>query len=210
MVGKNEMHRNIEAETIPLLIWDSDEGKQESIKFLYETVQAKYLSVISWYLQRKSSARITARRLRRLAIMLTTIGAAGFVVTAMNAGEQWAKVLGTSSSALLVLAAGLIAYDRFFGFSSSWIRFILTALLLQKKLNAFQTVFNQLSLAKTQDQNEILKLKMEKIQDAYEFLYSQLQNEAHQWADEFRGNLNRSVTEMVEELRTCYPSGERA
>ena len=62
-------------------------------------------------------------------------------------------------------------------------------------------------MEETQNQDEILRLKMQKIQGAYEFLYARLQNEAHQWAEEFRGNLDRSVSELVEELRA---SGVRA
>jgi len=65
-------------------------------------VQKKYLSVINWYLERKSSKRVTAQRLRRWAIIFTTIAAAGLVVTAFSAGEQWAKHLGTISSVFLV------------------------------------------------------------------------------------------------------------
>ena len=119
MSDKAEAIRNIEPDSIPLLSWGNDEEKQESINSLYDGIQTKYLIVINWYLQRKSDKRIIAQRLRRLAIILITIASTGLVVTSISAGEQWAKVLGTSSSALLVLAAGLIAYDRFFGFSSS-------------------------------------------------------------------------------------------
>ncbi len=119
----------------------------------------------------------------------------------MRAGESWAKNVGTASSVLLALAAGLVAYDRFFGFSSSWVRYILVELSLQEEFNRFRLEFNRLSMEKNQRSDKILIAKMEQIQKACAFLDSQLRDEAHEWATEFRSHLNRSVAELMEELR---------
>lgn len=201
MSDESKKAKNVEPDLIPLLPWGSAVEKQESIKHFYEMVQVKYQSVINWYLQRKSGKRCAAQWLRCLSIILISLAAAGLAVTAANAGENWARWPGTISSIFLFIAAGLIAYDRFFGFSSSWIRFILTAITFQKELNRFQIEVNRLSLLENQNRDEILKLKMEQIQGAYDFLYSELQGESHQWAEEFRGHLDRSITELVEEIK---------
>jgi len=200
--NKHKRQDNIKPDTIPLLSWDSLENQQNAIKVLYDGVQEKYISVIDWYLQRKEQKRTIAQFLRRLSIIMVSIAATGLVVTAICAGDHWAKYLGTVSSSILVLSAGIVAYDRFFGYSTSWIRFILNALTLQKKLSQFQTDINALPLIMKQDQDRILEKTMEIIKDAYVFLYSCMASEAHQWAVEFRGNLDRSVAEQLNDIKT--------
>ncbi len=193
--------KNVKPNTIPLLPWDSTENRQDSVKTLYEGLQDRYCSVIGWYLRRKGSKKVLAQIFRSLAIIFTTVATVGLIVTAMHAGEPWAKIVGTVSSALLVVAAGLTAYDHFFGFSSSWVRYILVELSLQEALDRFQVELNRLSMKENQCSDEILEAKMEEIRKTYLFLDSQLRAEAHQWATEFRIHLNRPVAELMEELR---------
>jgi len=198
---ENDEHRpNVEPDHIPLLSWASVEDQQESINQLYESVQKNYISVINWYLTRKSGKRAAAQWLRRIAIILSTLAALGMVITAIHAGKEWAEITGAGASALLVLAAGFVAFDRFFGFSSSWIRFILTSLRLQEELKNFQIDMNKLASNENEGFDKVLEKNLQRVQQAYDFLYSQLQIEANQWADEFRGHLNRSMSELAQEI----------
>jgi|GEM_PF-5426931 len=201
MHEKRNDSQDVEPDIIPLLSWDGkDDSRGESIKVLYEGVQDKYQSVVEWYMRRKNSKRIMAQLLRILSIILLTFAVAGLMITTINAGESWVKWVGLASSVLMVLAGGLVVFDRFFGYSSSWIRFVLTAMVLQKHLNKFQTDMNYLLLAKGLDDQDRLKRMLERIQQAYDFLYTRLQNEAQQWAEEFSSNLDRSISELAEEL----------
>jgi len=197
-----EKHKNITPKDLGLLSWDSEEEKQSSIQIFYQSVQSHYTEVIRWYTHRKDEKQQRAKLLRAISIILTTIAATGLVVTAMCAGKSWAPNIGIVSSAILVISAGVVAFDRFFGYSSSWIRFILTSLILQKKLNGFQAQINALPvLLKNDTPDLILSAKMVTIMDAYRFLFDTMESEAHQWANEFQIGLDRTISEQIQALQ---------
>lgn len=54
--------------------------------------------------------------------------------------------LGHFGYIFLALAAGCVAMDKFFGFSSNWMRFMTTSLALQRHLAEFEMDWNILWL----------------------------------------------------------------
>jgi hypothetical protein len=89
-----------------------------------------------------------SRRLRALALILATLGGAVPVV-ALAAGRP---DLGNWGYPLLALSAGAVAYDRFFGYSSAWQRYVATATSLRADLADFQLAWaRQLAAIGAQD-----------------------------------------------------------
>ncbi|MGN9906656.1 SLATT domain-containing protein [Phytohabitans sp. LJ34] len=89
---------------------------------------------VGWYLAEKRYKARWSRRLRALAIILATLGGAVPVVALASRHPEY----GNWGYLLLALAAGSVAYDRFFGYSSAWLRYVATATLIQADLTDFR------------------------------------------------------------------------
>jgi hypothetical protein len=112
------------------LAWDM-EHRDASLQTVVTQVTTEARDAIGWYVNAKRIKQRWAKGLRVLAILL--VAAAGLIpmladLTGMS--PVWATVA-------LGIAAALIALDRFFGFSTAWIRYISTELELQHLLADF-------------------------------------------------------------------------
>jgi hypothetical protein len=132
-------HANIKPEPVAL-IWDSVDvsGSLGKLRNYVENVSTK---AIEWYFNSKSSKSLWSRWFRVLAIALST--AAGILPIAISLLKGKYPALGQVESGLLVslllgAAAGLIGLDHFFGFSSGWVRYVLTATAIQSALEEFR------------------------------------------------------------------------
>lgn len=124
---------DITAAAMPDLEWSGGQAL-ESLRTLYLRAEGQALGMIGWYLREKGSKSRFSRALRALAILLAVGGGVTPLVNAAApdvVAAQWGYVL-------LALAAGCVAFDRFFGFSSSWIRYMTTQFALQLLLAEFQ------------------------------------------------------------------------
>jgi hypothetical protein len=91
-------------------------------------------SAIGWYLKAKRPKKANARAVRGGSILLATL--AGIVpMLAQMPGSLIAPIWG---SVALALAAAFVLLDRFFGFSTAWMRYITTELHLRQMLDEFQ------------------------------------------------------------------------
>lgn len=108
------------------------------------SLEARAIETIDWYLVRKRWPRQLSRMLRSAAILFC---AAGGVIPLLNnvdlSGDLWGVKWSLPSSArwgyiLFALAASSILTDRYFGFSSSWMRYMKAQMSLQRALERFQ------------------------------------------------------------------------
>jgi hypothetical protein len=121
----------------PELSW-TPEARAASLDRLAAHVCAEADAVIRWYLDNKRQKRIWARLLRGLALLLILLAA---VIPLL--AELWTESDGfwlspAWASMALVLAAGCIGFDRFFGFSTAWMRFITTEMRIRQTRRGFQ------------------------------------------------------------------------
>ena len=110
--------------------WDDDGSLAE----VYDWAQQVAQDAIDWYLTEKKRKARWSRGLRAAAAILTVLGGV-IPVAALTAGRA---ELGNGGFIMLALAAGCLAYDRFFGYSSSWLRYVAAATKLRAQLNDFQ------------------------------------------------------------------------
>jgi len=120
--------------SFPKLDW-STQNQLDSVNALITYVSDETQETITWYLDRKNVKKRWAQYLRVIVIILTTLSAlvpllAGIVDSKQLISPIW-------SSVALVLAVALIGLDRFFGFSSAWMRFISTEVKLRQALHVF-------------------------------------------------------------------------
>src|SRR5262249_22318151 len=81
---------------------------------------------IAWYMKEKEQMARRSRLLRAFALILAALGGAVPVVALAAHRTD----LGNWGYPLLALSAGAVAYDRFFGYSSAWQRYLVTATAL--------------------------------------------------------------------------------
>ena len=106
---------------------------------LRDRVELQALDAVAWYYEKKKSKNGWSRWLRFWAITFTVFGglipfisAAGIVQAVLwhygdkdAANSQLAELRFNQLGYVSIgLAAGCVAFDRFFGFSSNWMRYI--------------------------------------------------------------------------------------
>lgn len=124
---------DLRASRFPDIRWDGEDTRSRLTE-LYEWAERFASDTIGWYLDEKAEKSRWSRRLRALAAVFATLG--GIVpLTALTVGHP---ALGNWGFVLLGLAAGCVAYDRYFGYSSAWLRYVSAAMSLRAQLTDFQ------------------------------------------------------------------------
>jgi SMODS and SLOG-associating 2TM effector domain 2 len=127
---------DLDLAAFPPLTWSRNEIRR-SLDELYAWSERLATDAINWYLTEKRRKARRSRGLRALALLLATAGGAVPII-ALAAGRAAA---GNWGFLLLALAAGCWAFDRFFGYSSSWLRYMATATSLRTQLVEYQTAW---------------------------------------------------------------------
>jgi hypothetical protein len=95
-------------------------------------------AAIGWYLDKKRSKKIGAQGLRLAAIVATTIAAILLILSGVSSKDGVPMVAPAWASVLLALAAAFVAVDKFFGFSTAWMRFLTYEFRIRQALHAFE------------------------------------------------------------------------
>jgi hypothetical protein len=172
---------------MPELSW-SPEDIAGSITELYRLVEARAVESIGWYLRDRRWKKRLSRALRMAAILLTAAG--GLVPLTRAAGADIHPELGY---VFLALAAACVAVDRFFGFSSAWMRYMVTSVALQRRLVEFQMDWIKLNA-----RNQGEPLTPERVQELLQLLgdfgaaiVEHVEQETLGWVAEFRSSLHQ-------------------
>lgn len=149
-----------------------------------------------------------------LAIALTSI--AGILPIALNifgghsAGESNGQFHGIESGLLVSLLLGIAAandgLDHYFGFSSGWIRYILTATALQEALEEYRMDWQIMSsnLSRPPSNDQVLAL-LDRSKSFRAAIAGMLLDETKAWAAEFQ----RNFAQMEEDVKAGLPNSER-
>src|SRR5262249_14680340 len=119
--------------TLPLMAWTPD-VTVTNLENIYDWVERVATDAIAWYVDEKEQKARWSRLLRAVALILATLGGAVPVVALAAHRPD----LGNWGYPLLAMSAGAVTYDRFFGYSSSWQRYLVTATALRGDLVDFQ------------------------------------------------------------------------
>jgi len=172
------------------LKWKKADEVQASINELYEYAEASANASIEWYGKQKNNLARMSQRLRSLAILLTTLGGLMPIVSALGVSTVNVNI-GQLGYLFLGLAAACVGYDRFFGYSSGWMRYITTKMLLEKSLAEFRLDWAMM-VAKLGDHTPTPDQVQLMIQRLKEFLIAvngHVEKETQTWISEFKTNI---------------------
>lgn len=199
-----EANKNIRSAAIPKAP-DAPRGLDE----IYEALVVKAQTAMAWYESRQHRKKLGAHLTRTVAILL---GASTAIVPSLIAllpervawgSTTFASVrLNPVATILGVIAATMILLDKFYGYSSSWMRYVTTYQEIQANLEEFRINWRK----------QIVKLNSnvppsdEQIGAMFDFLSAFLKSinesvrvETLAWATEFKGTLadiDRTVAEQ--------------
>ena len=177
------------------LSW-KDADLENSLSVLHEYVEEQAQKQIQWYWDKKRAKANMSMFLRFLAIILFVLGGLVPIVKATLPTAVIATFtfdFGQSGYLLIAVAAGCMGLDRFFGYSTGWIRYVTTAMSIEKSLEEFRLEWTR-NMAKmrgappTPEQLEAL------VQTCAAFtlaIKSQVEQETKAWVVEFQNSLSQ-------------------
>lgn len=185
--GRLEVHQ---------LKWSGVEEINGSLTRLFQYVEKHAQDSIDWYGRKKSRKAWMSSWLRLLAIFWTTLGG----LTPILGSIGWHELtilktpvsLGNVGYLFLGFAAACLGLDKFFGFSSGWMRYITTMMALQRRLSEFRFEWAMM-LAKMAEQKPTTDQVQLMIQRLKEFLITvdtDVDQETQAWVSEFKTNLS--------------------
>jgi hypothetical protein len=172
-----------------------------SLAALYRSTVEKGQDQINWYTRKVRPKRVLSQACRFAAILFFGLAA---LIPLLKATGLWqeqpgSQTAGQRSSQIpfelgyvaAALAAGFIAFDKYFGLSTAWIRFIQTELVLEGALDELRYDWVAL-LAKTQSANpapEQVQAMIQRLRAFVAFVNGQTEQETQAWVMEFQTNL---------------------
>jgi hypothetical protein len=127
---------------VPLIAPEQWKDPGKALQVLYEDAQARAIEVCDWYMADRLGRKRASRILRGLALVLAAAG--GLVplanVTVGQSVSGWGYLL-------LALAGVCFGFDRYLGLSSGWMRDVMTAQRVQRRLQDFQFAWIELNAA---------------------------------------------------------------
>jgi hypothetical protein len=171
--------------------WDpSDTAK--SLTLLYKWTVKTTESRIAWYDGSRKPKRAGSQWLRVFSILFAAIGALCPLIDATKIfGDE--ILLGQWGYVSIALAAAIVGYDKYFGLSTGWMRYIVTQLSLEKALKGFQ--YDWIILNAQEANTSVL---IQRIKDFSLQVESLVKQETDAWVLEFQSN----VTELEKVLKT--------
>lgn len=190
MNGENTMTQKKTIESILFPQYVEEKSMEFNAQLLQWTEQNAQSS-IEWYQRKRGKKRLGSILTRTFAIVLAGIGAVCPLLEAAI-GKNWN--LGNWGYVLIALAGIVFWMDRFLGFSTGWMRYIIAEMTLQRKLKQFQ-----FDCAKLQSNPELKNKYPKLIELAKEFV-DQVDaiviDETTAWVTEFQSNLSQ-IEKMV-------------
>ena len=129
--------KDLVAGSLEDLSWAPDE-RMSSLEKVFKYVSGEAQQAIVWYLRKKDPKRKGARFLRFGAIIATTMAGLIPLLAEIFKVNGQPQISPAWASVALILAVALIGLDRFFGFSTAWMRFLTTEIQIRTALQAFQ------------------------------------------------------------------------
>jgi len=198
---------DIQHSPLPKLEWEPSK-RQNSLELLFDHLTDEAKSAIDWYLKAKRPKQKSAIWARMAAIVLTAL--AGIIPMIVQIFVENGKPLiqPAWASVSLGIAAAMVVVDRFFGFSSGWMRYISAELRIRQLLREFELEWQTLKagwkgLDPTDDQVHTILSRAKMFINQ---VTTVVQEETNTWIREFQESL-KQVEEAARAKAAVSESG---
>ncbi|MFY8037619.1 MAG: SLATT domain-containing protein [Cyclobacteriaceae bacterium] len=177
-------------------------------------LQKTYDSVIggakiqaTWYEDKKKTISKTSRELRRWSIILVSFGGLFPLLGAASKQDIFGVDVTNWGYIAIALAGTLLLLDRYFGFSSAWIRYTTTKLEIEKLIKEFEIKW--VMEVGDADVNTLDPLKMKELMksllDFSNLIAELVKQETNAWAVEFQNNIAELQKSINSKLQSSMP-----
>ncbi|HYH82337.1 MAG TPA: SLATT domain-containing protein [Longimicrobium sp.] len=171
---------------------------ETSLAAVYSHVMKDADEALGWYQRNRVPKKRGGLSIRVMAVLL--IAAAGLLPLVIQLadpllrdgqGNELVRINPLWSSFFVGLAAALVAYDRYFGLSSGWIRYVSTALSIRTAMEAFEMEWacQRATLAGAAPNAAQLEQMLAKCKEFANRLNSIVGDETNTWVQEFQASL---------------------
>jgi hypothetical protein len=195
--------------------WKND-GLEKSLEYVRVYAERQIHRELDWYRRHIGSTRLFSRWFRAVAIVFTSIG--GLVPVLKSAGafdllvNRWPSLkgatfdLGELGYVFLAVAGSVAFFDRFFGFSTAWMRYVSAMTAIERVLELFRHEWVALSrprvgVAPEEGAGRLLETAKRFVLKAKEL--SERETEA--WIGEFRTNLAQFEKDLRAQVESARP-----
>ena len=159
----------------------------ESLQRAHAVVRGRGKAAMTWYLDHRTSKSWRSKAIRGTVALLVAVGAACPALALADPD----LAISDYGYVALTLAAGIFGLDKVFGFSSSWMRYVATAMTIKARLERDDLEWEKL-LAEVKGRPPT-RAEVERCLDHLLGLTEELQamvtNETRQWSGEIAAAL---------------------
>jgi hypothetical protein len=177
------------------LSW-KDPDVETSLIELRRYVENEAQKQIAWYYAKMRRKAQVSTVLRFAAILLFVMGGLVPIIKATLQPDAIKNIpfdFGQAGYLLIGVAAGCVGLDRFFGYSTGWIRYITTAMAIEKSLEEYRMEWarNIAKLRGGPPNEEQLDQLIQTCETFSLAIKTQVEQETKAWVAEFQSNLTQ-------------------
>lgn len=167
------------------------------------------IDALQWYAGEKKRKQWPAKLLRALAILAMALAGIIPILTEIYKDAQGAPLISPAwASVSLAVAGTLVLFDRFFGLSTGWLRFIDAMMQIRREITAFDldiAVFKADRPADGSDPAAVDKV-FERCRELVDQVNAVIIDETGEWNREFRDALKHLDEKMKKREPTPSPN----
>ena len=204
-------------------IWEApdwsahSENPEVCLEALRKYVEERAEAERGWYVRSIGRTRLWSQGLRVLAIVFTGLGGLVPVLVATGVFDFLATKGSESSKQVnyghfgylfLALAGSFALADRFFGCSTSWMRYVTTLITQEKLREVFRMEWTSLArVFASKKQPDVAARMIELGKNFLLQLKEQTEKETQAWINEFQSNLSQFEKDLRSQLEATRPGG---
>lgn len=198
---------DLERSDLDELDW-SVERRPESMARVFTHAVGLAGSAESWYARKRRAKRTWGRSLRVAAILLGGLAAVLPIVAEISTKGHTSSIAPGWATVALAAAATLVALDRYFGFSTAWMRFMEAELHITRLRHNFEYVWNA-ARAKMTDplSDEDVAALLAKAREFVIAVDDVVARETSAWIAEFRTSLERAEADLGHSRQASQSDG---
>jgi hypothetical protein len=196
--------------------WTGEAG--EHLEKLRVYAETKIEQELEWYRRNKRIRSKTSQRLRFWSVCFTILGGlVPVVVAATSETPPFLKGLpirfGQLGYVLLGIAGGLVLMDRYFGYSTGWMRYVLAMQAIEKAREVFRLDWTALlRVLSTTPQGSAERLEavdrmIQRVRAVVIEVKERSERETQDWIAEFQSNLAQLEKDIKSQQEANRPGG---